>query len=244
MGFEITYSIKNDNEDIEDKKIKVGKPTDETSIEELAGRIMSLYANRSLDIVDVKIEEYTKKTLSFKQVNDGILIKNRKFKYGYGPALTSTSVYEEEQAPEVFYSQNNNFLKIEKSNDVPIAPAIPPKNISKDILSNEKGRLPHEVLRKAIKHEVFNPDTELESEAKTMNFIKGKKYPIFEEKNLNNKIFYLVEDENGKTLQVFHDFFTPEVKLTNQSNITKPPEKINLSYGKPSHSDQIVLRGK
>lgn len=106
MGYEVTYKYHemidgeyNKNE-LKLKTVKIGSPYEDTQAELLAGKIIAQLARRNILVVDVEIYEFTKKKLTFKQTDDGILIKNRKYSFDDGALLsTESEEYIEKQDP-------------------------------------------------------------------------------------------------------------------------------------------------
>lgn len=105
MGYEVTYKYHemvdgeyNKNE-LKLKTVKIGNPYEEMQPEILAGKIIAQLARRNILVVDVEIYEFIKKKLTFKQTDDGILIKNRKYSFDDG-ALVSTEEVVEQQEQE------------------------------------------------------------------------------------------------------------------------------------------------
>jgi hypothetical protein len=97
MGYEVCYFYhervdgKYNTEEKKELKKKIGSPMDETPLEQLAATILAQMARRDILVVDVEIKEFTKRTISFKQSNDGnsILIKGKKFGLDQSAALVA-----------------------------------------------------------------------------------------------------------------------------------------------------------
>lgn len=98
MGFEVTYVVHPkkeegfgyDTEKTEEIKRKVGNGFDDTPLQELANAIVAMMARRDVYVADVKIQEFVKKDITFKESADGrgIILKGKKF------SLDGTSVPE------------------------------------------------------------------------------------------------------------------------------------------------------
>ena len=107
LGFEITLKFHEEiskgeynKDELKTKTTKVGGPLEDVPIEVLAGKVIAQLARRNILVVDVEIHEITKKKISFKETADGILIKNKKFRFDDG-ALITTSVESEETPQEL-----------------------------------------------------------------------------------------------------------------------------------------------
>ena len=104
MGYEITYKyhpkleegVGYDYDITEEKKVKVGKPFDDTSLEKCAAAIMGQLARRDVWVVDVEVYELVKKEISFKESKDGkgIVLKNKRFSLNQTAQLVAEDVVE------------------------------------------------------------------------------------------------------------------------------------------------------
>jgi len=128
MGYEIIFSYKEEVEkgvyadEIKTKKVKIGSSEDNLGLEAAAGRIFAQFARRNILVTDVEIWEYSKKKLSFKETDDGFVIKNRKFRFDDGPALApSEELFDEQQVLDLLRS-NPQFLA-----QLTGRPAMPPQ---------------------------------------------------------------------------------------------------------------------
>lgn len=89
MAFEITYhyhprleeGVGYDHDVTKDKKVRVGKPFDDTPLEKCAAAITAQLARRDIWVIDVEVYELVKKEIRFKESKDGrgIVLKNKKF---------------------------------------------------------------------------------------------------------------------------------------------------------------------
>src|SRR5690606_33375022 len=94
LGFEITLKFHEEiskgeynKDELKTKTTKVGGPLEDVPIEVLAGKVIAQLARRNILVVDVEIYEITKKKISFKETSDGILIKNKKFRFDDGALI-------------------------------------------------------------------------------------------------------------------------------------------------------------
>ena len=89
MAFEITYryhprleeGVGYDHDVTDEKKVKVGKPFDDTPLEKCAAAITAQLARRDIWVIDVVVYELVRKEISFKESKDGrgIVLKNKRF---------------------------------------------------------------------------------------------------------------------------------------------------------------------
>jgi hypothetical protein len=224
MGYEIKYSYhpevskgEYDRETTHSGSVKVGSPYDDVPLEVLAGKVMALLARRAILVTGVEIFEMVKKPLTFKEMEDGIVIKNKKFRFDDGPALTGGEEIKE-------------IVAVPK-------PALPTPTLPTPSVAMIPAQ-PHEQKPRAqrpIRFEVFQPDlAEVQSilpawaaKLPTLKFTKGKKYPIFEEKAASGSnpflgVVYTTEDDTGKRLTVPDKLFVMPTALAVPDEVAAP----------------------
>jgi hypothetical protein len=208
MGFEIIYHYKQSAEtpgeyqdEILTKTTKIGKYNEDVSLEVLAGKIMSQLARRNILIVDIEIFEYTKKKISYKENENGILIKNKKFSFDSGSIVSSDSEEDEDVSKiledEVLLDKIKKIIKPEVEQDVEPTPKVNLCQVKKE-------------NKKAIRQEIYDPElmTKAKVEQKGYKFTVGKKYSIFLEKSLGAGILnYLTKDDTGREVEVSSECF-------------------------------------
>ena len=179
MGYEILYKyhslVNGDYNKAEkiSKSIMVGDFLESIDIDVLAGKVMALMARRNILVTDIEIYEIEKKKISFKESDDGILIKNRKYKFDDSATVSSVEVKDPNATTDTdklleLIRKNPDLLKsIDKQ--TPVATAAPQKQT---IVTTGS----------PLRHEIFNPPKELLQEGRKLNFTIGKKYPIYAEK--------------------------------------------------------------
>lgn len=216
MGFEIKYFYKEAkkdfpgsyDEEVLSKTSKIGKFDEEIPLENLAGKIMAQLARRNILIVDIEIFEYTKKKISYKETETGILIKNKKFSFDSGAIVESDSSEDEELSRVL---EDKELLEKIKSH---IAPSKVGNSCSKNSCSIKTEPSSKRILRQ----EIYDPEltSKHKVEQKGYRFTVGKKYPIFLEKSLIGGIInYLTKDDSGREVEVPADcFVVPPVGLS------------------------------
>lgn len=196
MGYEVTFHYKEEvekgiySEEEKSKKIKVGNVEDDTPLEAVAGKIFAQLARRNILVTNVEIYEFTKKKLNYKEIDDGFLIKNKKFRFDDGVG-SSVAVDTVEESPENL----NKLLDILNANPAlvqalrgggngQLSGALPP--ITTPPQSIPPRSLPHEriIKDKPLRNEVYDPPPWLLKEARQrgLKFTIGKQYPILKEK--------------------------------------------------------------
>lgn len=192
MGFEIIFYYKSKgSENIESKTMKIGTPEEEVSLEAVAGKIFAQLARRNILVTDVEIYEFTKKRLNYKETSDGILIKNRKFKFDDGGHIVA--------AEEPVEQDRESLEKLLEAiaNNPDLAGILQRKVKEKETSTSTSdlphlARLPHESIKKdkILRKEIFNPPQWLLTEAikRGIKFTIGKQYPILSEKVVNTAV--------------------------------------------------------
>lgn len=189
----------------------MGTPTEEVPLEQAAGKIMAQLARRNILITDVEIYEFTKKKLSYKEADDGILIKNKKFRFDDGASLdvAPASVEEEGAGPQEqlmkLLSANPQLLQqLQQQQGGGGSGQQPQQNFpqvsvhfnsgnnagaSVDNVPTAKpstpgGNLVPAIQKAPIRHELFDPEPTLADAARRrgLKFQMGKEYPIYEER--------------------------------------------------------------
>jgi hypothetical protein len=91
--------------------VKVGRPFDDTSLERLAGVVMSQMARRDIFVVaeDMEITELVRNQIGFKESKDGkgIVLKNKKFSFNEAAQMVAEDigVPDPRQQPQIVYQQ-------------------------------------------------------------------------------------------------------------------------------------------
>ena len=224
MGYSVLYRYYErlpngdyNREDIKEMKRKVGDPLDDTTLEELASKILAQMARRDIFVQDVEIFEYEKKKIIFKETAGGIVLKNKKFALD-----TIGHSLESKEITSVQPIQNTH---VQKSN----GSGIP---------------VPEELQNKVpIRVEVYDPEQDmLKAGLIKGRFTPGKKYPIFSELKDPREatagkelpILYVTIDDSGRRINAPSVAFRPiQVGLIGG----------NFSDNKPARSDGLIWDG-
>lgn len=220
MGYEVTFHFhpelekgKYDESKVETKTIKIGSPYDDVPLEVAAGKIIAQLARRNILVVDVEIYEFTRKKLSYKETDDGILIKHKKFSFDDGANLQVQDMPEEtvqqpQQDPTSVLAallQANPGLAKALQNAGPSAP----RPMAHAMMPG---------VGRPLREEVYDPEPWLLVEAKKRNlaFTPRKKYPIYQEKpapNFAAGMLYTTVDDNGNKQVISDKHFVPAPNL-------------------------------
>lgn len=200
MGYEIVYRYKDSgdspgsySEEVKEKRVKIGKPTNDIGLEVLAPKIMAQLARRNILIIDVEIYEYAKKKISYRETKGGIVIKNKKFSFDSGVVVETD---EEEEYDESSDSDSEFEFK-------------PIPSPSKSLAENSCPLGSKGTQRRPIRYEIFDPEPLAESRAaqKGLKFTKGKKYPVHSESSMGTGVVYKTFDDTGREVQVGSEYF-------------------------------------
>lgn len=196
MGYEVTYKYHErkdggyDKEELKSLKKNVGDPFDEVPLEKLAGAVMAQLARRDIFVVDVDIVELSRKQISFKETNGGVVIKNRKFLFDQASSLIVQQVVE---VPEnaVAVPQERRIQQVQDS----AATGDLGRPIDMVIFSPELPQMP-EIKKKGLR---LTPD---------------KKYPVYGREQIGAVSILKIVDDVGRQQNVSDIYFIPaNVKL-------------------------------
>lgn len=231
MGYELNFHYHEevskgeyDREVLKKKSVKIGSPTDEVSLDVVASRIMAQLARRNILVVDVEIYEYTKKKLSYKETDDGILIKNRKYSFDDGVNLSYSELPEDTPIDSSVSHLMNNQQSLQQLLAALLAGN---QNIISDmankggalIIKESKPNLAVIAEPKHLRKEIFNPLEKAmiaDCKKRGMNFTVGKLYPIINERLApvaQAGMMYTTIDDEGKRFNLSDKFFTPSVNM-------------------------------
>lgn len=205
MGYEVVYHYherqedgKYNTEETKQMKKKVGNPTDDIPLEQLAATIRAQLARRKIWIVDIEIFEYSKKKLSFRETDDGsIVIKNKKFSPNNGSF--DLIVSDDDEAPQI-QAPNINLAALQTLQQTGQANV----NLAAPI--------------RPIAHYIFDPDLDptlqIEAKRKNLRFTPGKKYPVYQidsptpaQALLGATQVFHVDDDTGRRKKVASEYF-------------------------------------
>lgn len=224
MGFEITFRYYERNEDgsynteeVKDFKKKVGKPYDETPLEQAAKVILAQLAKRNILVIGTDVQEFVKRDVSFKESADGygIILKGKKF------TIDST------EGVDVITSEEEVIENSSTSTSLTTF-AIDP---------NIKNKVLFEI--------VFIPENPIEGNQKSIEYkvTVNKAYPVHKQKDhpLGGS-FYTITNDRGGLVEVDEKYFIVKPKGLIGAQFNEPDNLINdsrLSYSNaPIHVDR------
>jgi hypothetical protein len=198
MGYEVTYKYHErkdgsyDKEELKSLKKKVGDPFEEVPLEKLAGAVMAQLARRDIFVVDVDIVELSRKQISFKETNGGVVIKNRKFLFDQASSLIVQQVVE---VPE-----NNTGVSAPQERHI--------QHVQNSAPAGDLGR-PIDVM-------IFSPELPQmpEIKKKGLRLTPDKKYPVYGREQMGAFTVLKIIDDVGRQQNVSDVYFIPgNVKL-------------------------------
>lgn len=196
MGFEVVYHYKElvdestpgvYKDEVKTKTSKIGKLNEEISFEVLASKILSQLARRNILIVNFEIFEFVKKKVNFKETDDGIVIKNKKYKFD-GKVNSFVDLNDEDSIDDE-----------EEQKEVDVFPCV--------LQKQQNTKLSH---ANPTRYEYFDPELMSLHKAKQkgLKFTQGKKYPIYSEENMGSTIIYKTIDDTNKEVKVSAEYFS------------------------------------
>ena len=230
VGYEVTYKYHERKDGVYDKeetkslKKKVGDPFDDIPLEKLAGAVMAQLARRDIFVIEVEIVELSKKPISFKETNGGVVIKNKKFLFDQSSNLI---VQDVQDVAEVSQIQNT---AVEQ-----------PHNLVHNNGSPNLGR--------PIDFVVFAPELPQMPEVKKkgLRLTPEKKYPVYAREHIGITTALKIVDDLGREQMISDVYFVPaNIRLLadNQlkfSETQKERDGGRLNWGNAVESDDMPV---
>ena len=228
MGYEVVIKYREgkdakEEQEVKEKTIQVGQLTEEVPIETLAGKVLAQLARRNISVVDIEIYEYAKKKVTYKEDEDGIRIKNKKFRFDDGAAITMQDAPDEQDQLANLLNNPKVLALLQQQNGGQVhphqilrqqpPPQPQPQNGNLNIQTPRSMTGP--LIQPPVRYEVYDPgDKTLLSLAQSKGwvFTVGKRYPIFGEKpgmKVTDGMIYTTTDDKGKQQLVSDKFFVP-----------------------------------
>ena len=233
MGYSVLYRYYErlpngdyNREDIKEMKRKVGDPLDDTTLEELASKVLAQMARRDIFVQDVEIFEYEKKKIIFKETTGGIVLKNKKFTLDtIGHSLESKEISKENTPGQSIHPHHKENTLVQKSNGSGI---LVPEELQNQV---------------PIRVEVYDPEQDmLKAGLIKGRFTPGKKYPIFSELKDPR------EATAGKELPILYVTIDDSGRRINAPSVAFRPIQVgliggNFSDNKPARGDGLIWDG-
>jgi hypothetical protein len=195
MGYELVFHYKEAGEqpgsykeEVKNKSYKIGKVTEDVSLDVVAAKIMAQLARRNILIIDVEIYEYAKKKLSYRETTDGIVLKNKKFSFD-SRSVVLTEEFEEDAQPQPDFK--------------------PIPSPSKELADKSCPLAKTNLVKRAIRQEIYDPDPigKQKVSQKGLKFTVGKRYSIYSEESMGSTLVYDTTDDSGRNVKVSSEYF-------------------------------------
>lgn len=200
VGYEVTYKYHErkdgnyDKEELKSLKKKVGDPFEEVPLEKLAGAVMAQFARRDIFVTDVEIVELSRKPISFKETNGGIVIKNRKFLFDQASPIENFVEVSDIPSPSPVPVPSSSAISIQRH---------PHEMIKPETSSTELGR--------PIDHVIFSPEIGHipEVKRKGLKLTPDKKYGVYGREQIGAFTVLKIVDDAGRQQNVSDIYFIP-----------------------------------
>lgn len=213
MSYEVVYSFyekigdEYDTKEVKDMTKRYGKKTEDIPVEKVASLILRELSRRDIWVTNVKVFQFVKKEINFKEVKGGgIVLGHKKF---------NLDLSHEDLSSEI------------ESNELP----LPVKNFQQST-QNPKPQYTREPILKQV---LYNPPKEFLKEARKYKLTSGRKYPVFEEKlsgtfsaggqatTQGALIYYRTKDDTGSMVMANSFLFEDVVQLQYQNEMRDIP---------------------
>jgi len=232
VGYEIIYSYHEKQDGIYNKeetktlKKKVGDPFEDVPLEKLASSVMGQLARRDIFVIGVEIFELAKKKISFRETDNGVVIKNKKFSFDQ---TSGGFCVQDIEVENQVLTQTENTL-------VPKQTQYPHEKIQKQELT---ATCQTSSNRRIIDNVVFFPEPQMIPEVKSKGYklTMDKKYAVYSKtSSIQGEVLTIVDDAN-KEIKISDKFFVPaniSLLADNELNFSesqKQREGGNLYWG-------------
>lgn len=191
MAFELVFHYTGKNDTGTEKTFKkiVGTPDEDVSLEKVVAVIARQLARRDIFVKDVTVYEYTKKKVRFKEVKNGLVLKDRKFLF--------------DEMADGFSAGS------EAAQECPV-PAIHPHERVRSATPQVQAPAQVRPSGRVLRMEIYDPPRP-GARPPQGQFTPGQKYPILSEQSsggLVQTIKYVVRDDRGIEVTAPAEFFT------------------------------------
>lgn len=204
-----------DKENVKEVVKKIGSAFEEVPLEKLASKIISELARRDIWVINVEVNEFVKKPISFKETKGGIVLKNKKF------LLDGTVEIQAEPDSPIIQKPNETITQIQQPQIRQVINEEPVKIVKCEVPKVE----PEKPNKQVLRWEVLDPDPSAYPLLKNKRVTIGKKYPIMSEDMTQQRVnhpqygpseqsilLYVILDDAGKEVKMPCHYFTPELK--------------------------------
>ena len=208
MGYEVIYSYHekvdgNYNKDeVKTIKKKVGDPFEDVPLEKLASVVMGQLARRDIFVASVEVFELSKKPISYRESDGGVVIKNKKFTFDHSVGFSVQDL-------SVACIGNSNFTheQVEKRE------LYPHEQIeTREIYPHEQLAIQKQTAgrsKKPVATVVFSPELPMLHEVKTKGYklTVDKKYPVYAKSGSIQGEIYTIIDDLSREIKISDKYF-------------------------------------
>lgn len=228
MGYEVIYTYHErvdgsyNKEETKTIKKKVGDPFDDVPMEKLASSIMGQLARRDIFVVGVEVFELSKKKVSFRETDNGVVIKNKKFSFDQVTGDFTVRDVDEHSAP----NQSQTIIHPHEALST---------NQRKELTASGESTPP----RKVVDYVVYVPEPQQIPEVAKKGFrlTVDKKYAVHQKQpSMQGDVLTILDDAN-REIKISDKYFVPgniQLFADNElrfSETQKQRESGNLFWG-------------
>ena len=203
MGYEVIYTYHErvdgsyNKEETKTLKRKVGDPFDDVPIEKLASSIMGQLARRDIFVIGVEVFELSKKKVSFRETDNGVVIKNKKFSFDQVTGDFIVRDTDEQPAPQQHQAH----------------PIVHPHEAlstsqRKELTASGESSTPPP---RAVDHVVYVPEPQQIPEVAKKGFrlTVDKKYVVYSKQSSIQGDILTIRDDSNREIKISDKYFVP-----------------------------------
>lgn len=202
MGYEVIYTYHErvdgsyNKEETKTLKRKVGDPFDDVPIEKLASSIMGQLARRDIFVIGVEVFELSKKKVSFRETDNGVVIKNKKFSFDQVTGDFTVKDAEDQPAPQQTSGQ----------------PIIHPHE---SLSTNQRKELTasgeSNPASRVVDYVVYIPEPQQIPEVAKKGFrlTVDKKYAVYSKQSSIQGDILTIRDDSNREIKISDKYFVP-----------------------------------
>ena len=242
---------------------KVGKAFEETTLETLAGFLISQMARRDMVIVDVEVEEFVRRPVSFKECKDGrgIMLKGKRFSLDDAAKIVADEIVEIEETPVVSTQLVQQLQQSPQLQPHEILAAQQPQRAAdldslyaqpnRSLPVKREGVLMPPVNQKRILYWVYFDPGDLwraEARQRKLKFREDEKYPVHQivphPSGRLDAQEIVVSDDTGKPVRLDEKYFTSAgrgLMADDELGFSRAQPKRNGRKQKLMYEDQMTI---
>lgn len=239
MGYEVIYTYHErvdgfyNKEETKTIKKKVGDPFDDVPMDKLASSIMGQLARRDVFVIGVEVFELSKKKVSFRETDNGVVIKNKKFSFDQVTGDFTVRDVDEQPTQQAVGQ-----------------PALHPH----EIIANQRKELTasgeSNPSKRVVDYVIYVPEPQQIPEVAKRGFrlTVDKKYAVYHRQSSMQGDVLTMNDDANREIKIGDKYFVPgntQLFADNElrfSETQKQRENGNLFWGGASNDNMPNLR--